>query len=158
MGTDASTIVPAVVGILTALGGGVAWWIKRTDNAKDPLPKLTAEQMLQERAVQMAGGISLRLEAEVERISRDLDRERVRGDRQQNELDALRQDNTRLHDKVGLIMVRLSDAARYIEALLRWANAGSPPPPPALPDELRDLIDPSLHTGDNTQEAHRGDP
>jgi hypothetical protein len=101
----------------------------------------------------MAGGISLRLEAEVERISRDLDRERVRGDRQQNELDALRQDNTRLHDKVGLIMVRLSDAARYIEALLRWANAGSPPPPPALPDELRDLIDPSLHTGDNTQEG-----
>lgn len=145
---DAATIVPVIVGALTTLGGGLAWYIRRHDSAKDPLPKLTAEQMLAERAVQMAGGISLRLEVEVERISRDLDKERTRGDRQQVELDALREDNTRLHEKVGVILTRLADAARYIEALLRWSRDGSrPDTPPSLPDELRDLIDPSLHDG-----------
>ena len=121
---DLTSLIGPVVGLLGAIGGGVAWLVRRRDQAKDPIPKESAAVALAQSGVSIMQGVADRLEARVI---------------------ALEGEVVNLKSDVGRLTLTLGAAARYIERLLRWAKSESRPPIPPLPSELRDLIDPSLH-------------
>lgn len=121
---DLTSLIGPVVGLLGAIGGGVAWLVRRRDQAKDPIPKESAAVALAQSGVSIMQGVADRLESRVI---------------------ALEGEVVNLKGDVGRLTLTLGAAARYIERLLRWAKSESRPPIPPLPSELRDLIDPSLH-------------
>lgn len=130
-------LITAIVSLLLAVGSGIAWLVKRRDAAKDPIPKQAAELALAEQALGIIRESRDALREDVNRLKGERDEHRTRLDAQQEQIDGLRQ----AMDQVKHL---LSHATRYIETLLRWAYAGAPPPPPSVPLDLHDLIDPSL--------------
>ena len=121
---DIQTTVTAVVGTVTPVGLAVGWWFRRRDSQKDPIPKESAAVALATSGVALMQTVADRLD------------ERLKG--LEAEVGELRREQVHMR-------LTLSAAARYIEKLLRWAKSDTRPPIPHLPDDLRDLIDPSLH-------------
>lgn len=156
--------IPALVAFLATVGPGVAWWLRRRDGKKDPIPKESAAVALAQSSVAIMQGVAdeLRSDLAAERQSRASDRAEHQAELTslRAELSALltRQQGTerRLEDTqseladtradIDWLRTTLGVAASYIEKLLRWARADSRPPLPPLPEKLRTLIDPSLHT------------
>lgn len=128
---DIGGLIGAVVGALGAIGGGVAWLVRRRDSKKDPIPKESAAVALAQSGVALMQGVADRLEGDIGDLRNEVASQR-------DEIGDLRGD---LHS----LRVTLGAAARYIERLLHWAKSESRPPVPPLPVELRDLIDPALH-------------
>ncbi|MER7070980.1 hypothetical protein [Terrabacter sp. NPDC000476] len=138
--------ISIIVGLLTTLGGGVAWLVKRHDAAKDPIPKAAAELAVAEQALGIIKESRDALREDVSRLKEERDEHKVRLDAQQEQIDTLRDDNATLHATVEQIKHLLSHATRFIETLLRWAKDGAKPPQPTLPHALEDLIDPTLYS------------
>lgn len=158
--------IPALVTLLSLIGAGIAFLLRRRDSQKDPIPKESAAVALAQSSISIMQGIADRQGAEIEaeRKMRASDRAEHKAEmtqlhlemsalhaRQkstedqlkstQAELAETRADITWLRDTLGV-------AASYIEKLLRWARSDSRPPLPPLPEKLRTLIDPSLHTNE----------
>jgi chromosome segregation ATPase len=131
-------LITAVVSALLALGSGIAWLVKRRDAAKDPIPKQAAELALAEQALGIIRESRDALREDVQRLKEEREEHRSRLDAQQEQINSLR-------DAMDQVKHLLSHATRYIETLLRWARDGAPPPPPSVPRDLIDLIDPALH-------------
>ena len=178
---DVGGQIPALVTLLTMLGGGVAWWLRRRDSKKDPIPKESAAVALADSSVAIMKDVAaeLRRDLATEREIRAQDRAQHAADRANDqalhaaerasdraqhaaELDALKTEMSALHSGLATTKTELAEtradidwlrttlgvAASYIEKLLRWAREDSRPPIPPLPEKLRTLIDPSLHTLD----------
>lgn len=121
---EPTSTIGAIVGLLGAIGGGVAWFVRRRDTRKDPIPKDAAAVALAQSATALMQGVADRLDSELGDV-----RKRMNG---------LETDIARLTSTLGA-------AIRYIERLLRWDKTEARGPRPPLPPELYDLIDPSLH-------------
>lgn len=135
-----SAFIVALIGAMTTAGTGIGWYVNRRDKQKDPIPKTAAELAVAQTALGIVEASAGRLDKEVVRISGDLDKERDRGDAQQQQIDDLQRD-------VSQIKALLSHATRYIETLLRaWPSCGDPAP--AVPAPLHELIDATLHPDD----------
>lgn len=130
-------LITALVSAVLALGSGIAWFVKRRDAAKDPIPKHAAELAVAEQALGIIQESRDTLNEDVKRLKAESKEDRERLDAQQAQIDGLR-------EAMDQVKNLLSHATRYIETLLRWAYAGAAPPPPSVPLDLHDLIDPSL--------------
>lgn len=152
---DVGEHIPALVTLLTMIGGGIAWWLRRRDSKKDPIPKESAAVALAQSSVSIMQGVAddlreglARKDAEIATLRADLT---ALSSRQRNTEERLAETQTELADTrtdIDWLRSTLGVAASYIENLLRWARADSRPPIPPLPEKLRTLIDPSLHTLD----------
>lgn len=137
----------AIVGILSAIGTAIAWYVARRDRAKDPIPKAAAEIQLAQAAlgvIQDAADFSRQNVVDL-RADAKADRERIKQLEADREVDRARL--TRLE-------TLLSHAASYIEALLRWAREITVPPNnpiPPLPSQLHELVDPQLWITNNEE-------
>lgn len=127
-----------LVTVILAVGGGVKWWVGRLDSQKDPIPKDQAAVALSTSAVQLMQSVASELRAEVSEL--------------RTELAGVRGTNRVLETRVGAAEGTIQHhetmfgaAMAYIEALLRHIRDGRDQPPPPVPGDLRDLIDPSLH-------------
>ena len=156
---DVGEHIPALVTLLIAIGSGVGWWLRRRDGRKDPIPKESAAVALAESSVAIMKGVAdeLRADLATERQIRTQDKAQhaaeLRALRAEMQALQTRQKSTedQLADTrtdIDWLRTTLGVAASYIENLLRWARADSRPPIPPLPEKLRTLIDPSLHTLD----------
>lgn len=144
MGSETATLVYVVIAVLTTAGGGLAWYIRRHDTRKDPLPRTAAEVAIAKEALGIIVASRDALTQDMARQGEELAQERARGDRHEQELVQLRKEHAELHDIVDEIRSRLTAAARYIETLLRWGRAGGHDPEPDVPEGLADLIDPTV--------------
>ena len=136
---DVGSQIPALIALLTTLGGAVAWWLRRRDSKKDPIPKESAAVALAQSSVSIMQGVADELREEMAALRARLQATEERLTNTQNELADTRTDIDWLRTTLGV-------AASYIEKLLRWAHSESRPPLPSLPERLRSLIDPALHT------------
>ena len=150
---DVGAQIPALVTLIGLIGGGIAFLIRRRDSKKDPIPKESAAVALAQSSVSIMQAVAddlreglARKDAELATMRADLTalsaRQRTTEERlteTQSELADTRTDIDWLRSTLGV-------AASYIEKLLRWAREDARPPLPALPEKLRTLIDPSLHT------------
>lgn len=125
-------VLSTILSALVAIGGGVAWLVRRWDQKKDPIPRTSAELAVAQQALGIIQDSRDTLVNDVERLKADREADRAR--------------IAALEHRQGKLESLLGRAAAFIEVMLRWAHAGSPPPPPVLPPDLYDLIDPSLHT------------
>ena len=130
-------MLSAIVGGLTVLGGGIGWLVRRHDARKDTIPKAAAEVALAQQALGIVKESRDSLADDVRRLMLDRDEDRSR-------IDKLEADRITDRARIGRLEALLGVAAGYIEALLRWVRTGAKPPHPPLPDDLNDLIDPSL--------------
>lgn len=124
-------IVGGIVTVLGTVGTGVAWLLSRRDRKKDPIPKESAAVALAQSGISLMQGVADRINAELLEV--------------RTELSDVRTELSDVRSEVRRLTTTLGAAARYIERLLRWAKSESRPPIPALPSELRDLIDPALY-------------
>lgn len=149
-------VIGAIVTLLSVVGGGVAWWVRRHDAQKDPIPKESAVVALADSAVTIMRGVTDELRAELahEREYRASETAILRDDlskvkKAQEAADTAhaqtRRELEETRTDVQWLRATLGIAAAYIERLLRWARSESRPPIPPLPPDLRNLIDPSLY-------------
>ena len=150
-----------VVSALIALGGTIAFLIRRHDAKKDPLPRQSAEMAMAVNAANVVESANLRLEAEVRAIAEALARERLRNDGNEirNEeleqriraLEAQRRKDSQLIEDQATEIAGLQrrvagmyedrdDLVRYIKVLQSWISAGAKPPAPAIPEHLADVL------------------
>ena len=127
----------AAAAVLTALAPLVMWWVKRRDAQHDRIPKAAAEVALAQQALGIVKESRDYLADDVRRLMLDRDEDRSR-------IDKLEADRATDRARIGRLEALLGVAAGYIEALLLWVLTGAKPPHPPLPDDLNDLIDPSL--------------
>jgi hypothetical protein len=138
--------VGGLVTLLSLIGGGAAWLIRRRDSNKDPIPKAAAEMAIAQQALEIitesaawtrADAVGLR--ARVAKLEADREEDRARlGD---------------ADDRMTRLERLLSQAASYIEALLRWAQVMPTVPDkpiPPLPTQLHELVDPELWVTNGT--------
>lgn len=131
-------MVGVLVTALSVIGGGIAFLIRRRDAQKDPIPKESAAVALSKDAVAIMAGVADELREDGANLRRELGTVRA-------ELAGVRRDQMATQQTLSMLQASLAAAARHIEAMYRWARDGATPPPPLIPDALRDLIDPSLH-------------
>lgn len=138
------SLLTALVSLLVAAGGGIAWLVKRRDANRDPIPKHQAEVALAQSALGVIQASRDTLDADVRRLLIDREEDRSRIDKLEADRDTDRERIEQHRERISRLESLLGIAAGYIEALLRWVRNGSPPPQPPLPSPLHDLIDPSL--------------
>jgi hypothetical protein len=136
-----------LVPLVLAAGSGITWWVARRDKNKDPLPKAAAELALAAQALGIVTESAEYVRQDTINLRFDRDQDRVRiarleADREEDRLRLADAD-----DRMTRLERLLSQAAAYIEALLRWAQImPSVPdkPIPPLPNQLHELVDPEL--------------
>lgn len=134
----------ALATVISALAGFIAWYVKHRADAKDPIPRAAAELAVAEQALGIIKESRDALREDVVRMKDERKDDRKRLEEMQAQVDSLRDDNLDLHSVIDQMRHALSNATRYIEALLKWARDGSVPPPPTVPPSLVDMIDPTL--------------
>src|SRR5438128_12432736 len=122
---DPQYTIGLIVTALGSLGGAIAWYVRRRDSQKDPIPKETAAVPLAQSGVALMHGVAERLDADLASVRAELVEVR-------EEMAECRSDVQRLTDTLGA-------AVRYIERLLRWDKSETRGPRPPLPTELHDL-------------------
>ena len=130
-GGNTTALATAAVSVLTAIGAGIAWVMRRHDSKKDPVPKEAAAVALSNEAVGIMRGVANDLKGDIANL--------------RGEVAAMKESQAELGREIQRLKLTLGTAATFIERLLRWAKSDSRPPIPALPSDLFDLIDPSLH-------------
>lgn len=130
-------LLPALITLILAAGGGLRWWLTRRDS-KSPIPTATAEAALVAQLVGLSGDTLDDMRSDIKD-----QREQLRVQREDREADRLRLDE--MNAKLDQMTRLFSVSTTFIEAMLRWADDGSKPPPPTLPALLHQAIDPSLH-------------
>lgn len=127
-----------LVTLILAGGAAVKWWVGRLDSQKDPIPKDQAAMALSASAVELMQAVASEMRAEVGNLRVELSGARGKIGVLENRVSA--SEGTIEHHE------RLFGAAMsYIEALLRHIRDGRKQPPPPVPSDIRDLIDPDLH-------------
>ncbi|GAB3889243.1 hypothetical protein [Terrabacter terrigena] len=134
-------VIGALVTLLIAGGGGLGYLIRRRDNQKDPIPKQSAAVATSAEAVEMMRGVASDFRQDIKDLRADLSN--VKLEAQANQL-RLEGQVVSLASSVETLDSSLSAALRYIEQLIRYLRSGAHGPEPAVPGELRDLIDPML--------------
>lgn len=124
------TVIGSIVGLLGALGTAYAWVINRRDKNKDPIPKESAAVALSASAVALSQTLLKDLDARMTQMN-------GRNQILENRVAAAEQ-SIEHHERI------FGAAMTYIEALLRHIRDGRKRPPPPVPTEIRDLIDPEL--------------
>lgn len=121
-----TTIIGAIVTLIMGGGGAVAWWVRRQDAKKDPVPRSTAEVALAKEAL----GI---VEASRDALSEDVARLRADVDNGRDRIEALTVEVKALRGEVHTIRTAWGDWYRDLRA--RWEHHRTqavPPQPPAL--------------------------
>lgn len=131
-------MLTALVSALVTLGGGVAWYVRRRDTAKDPIPKQVAAVALADQSVSMMRDVANEVRSDMANLRAELVTLR-----KENERNATRMQS--LEASVETLDSALTAAIGYIEHLIRYMRGGAHGPEPVVPERLRDLIDPMLH-------------
>ena len=135
---DVGGLATGLVGVLTLIGGGIAWWVRRHDSNKDPLPKQTAALAQADKSVALMRVLRDEMRGDMTALRIELAEVKATAKAATTRVTSLEETVENLDDS-------LTDAVRYIEALLRHMRNGSHGPAPAIPERLRGLIDPMLH-------------
>lgn len=134
-------------GVTLILGAGkaVQWWVARRDAGKDPIPKQEAAVALADKGMGIMNELvdELREELRREREERGVLRAEMMTMRQEHAVTIGRLSAT--EQSLAMLQSSFTSALRFIERMLRWARDGGTPPPPTVPTDLADLIDPTLH-------------
>ena len=130
--------VAALVTLILAIGGGIRWYVGRRDNRKDPVPKESAALAMADQSVTIMGGVLAKINEELSRVAAEAKEAKAEAKSALARVSSLEETVETLDDS-------LTDAVRYIEALLRHMRNGSQGPAPTIPERLRGLIDPMLH-------------
>ena len=147
--TDFGGLATGVVSVLTTLGLGIAWLVRRRDTNKDPIPKQSAAVSLADAAVTVAQGMLNDLRSDMSAVRLEVVEVKRDAAKTKDRLTATEQ-------TLELLDQKLQAAVHYIEDVWRRARVGAWPLPP-VPTELRDLIDPDLHDwASRNPEDHTG--
>lgn len=127
-----------LVTVILALGGGIKWWVGRSDAKKDPIPKDRAAVALSASAVELSQAVLAQVRSEMSELRDELAGERGRTRTLEGRVEVA--EGTIAHHEA-----MFGAAMSYIKELLRHIRDGRPSPAPPVPRDLRDLIDPTLH-------------
>lgn len=130
--------VAALVALILGIGGGAWRLIVRRDSQKDPVPKQSAALAMADQSVTIMGGVLSKINEELSRVAAEAKEAKAEAKSALSRVASLEETVETLDDS-------LTDAVRYIEALLRHMRNGSHGPAPTIPERLRGLIDPMLH-------------
>ncbi len=131
-------LLSSLISAFVALSGVAAWLIRRRDKRKDPILRTSAELAMAKQALNIIQSSRDVLVDDVERLKTDSTEHRA-------SIVALEAQVNSQTVALDHFRTMLTQASGFIEVMLRWARAGSPPPPPVLPVDLYELIDPVLH-------------
>jgi len=119
-----------LISLILAIGAGLKWWIGRKDSLKDPIPKDAAAVALAQSGVTLMQAVAKDLEVRLTALSTSNQKLEQRVSAAEGTIEH--------HEKL------IGAALPYIEALLRHIRDGKSQPPPAIPIEIRAMLDPDL--------------
>lgn len=135
--TDFGGLATGVVSLLTVIGGGIAFLVRRRDNAKDPIPKQSATLALADQSVKIAGSVLAEIRQELTDVRSKIREFETAAEKQNKRVASL-------EDSVETLDTALSVAVGYIGRLIAYIRGGADGPEPTIPPQLRDLVDPLL--------------
>ena len=130
--------VAALVTLILGIGSGIGWYVRRRDNRKDPVPKQSVALAQADSSVALMGLLRDEMRKDMTTLRSELEEVKAAAKAATTRVASLEETVETLDDS-------LTDAVRYIEALLRHMRNGSRGPAPTIPERLRGLIDPMLH-------------
>lgn len=130
--------VAPLVTLILGIGGGIGFILRRRDNRKDPIPKQSAALAQANESVLLAGALRDEMRKDMAELRTEVAAAKEAAKSATKRVESLEETVETLDDS-------LTDAVRFIEALLRHLRTGSMGPAPAIPERLRGLIDPMLH-------------
>lgn len=125
-----SAIAP-IVTLIIALGSGFAWWVKRRDAQKDPIPRTAAELALAKEALGIVEASRDALGQDVARLREDLETRNLHIDGLTSKVDTLTGQVDTLSREVHTIREMWS--LWYHDLVTRWTHHRAQSTPPAPP-------------------------
>ena len=143
--------ITAIVSALAVIGPGIAWWVKRRDSRKDPIPKSQAAVALADSAVGLANETLAMVAAQLVDVKQRVDEQGTRIRELENADRAKSGEIARLTQLVAALKVEKDQIVAHWRELWQWVVAGAPPPPPTPPDHLRDVLGPDIEVAQITE-------
>ena len=129
-----------VVAILTLLGSGIAWVVKRRDQAKDPIPKAVAEATVAEQLTGAAAVLISGMQTEIKRISNECSELRTEHKTATAAIETLRQSDQRKGREIVHLRGEVRVLGEYAIENHAWIEGGMKPPPPKMTDAAARVV------------------
>lgn len=134
-------LITAVMGVLIALGSGLAWWIRWRDSQKSKISRKAADLA----AVSGAMGETLEivqtnLTREIERQTKYNEQQATTNERLLANIDELREGNRECFERLSVLEESEGFLVSWIVTLHSGIENGSIPPLPDVPSVVREIL------------------